>query len=83
MGYRWVQADPRIMPGWKHSGNSGSGSGKSRKTENVKKKHVTYQIKALGKLVIVVILEIRIFVFGIQKSPEKLEILEKIIWMAM
>ena len=35
--------------------------------------HMTYQIKALGKLVNVVLLKIRISGFQIRKGPEKLE----------
>ena len=38
---------------------------------------MTHQIKALGKLVNVVMLKTRIFVFGFQKSKKKSENLEK------
>ena len=67
MGYRWVRLDPRITPGWTHLGKSGSGSGKSGKTGKPEKLHMTYQIKALGKLVNVVALKIRISGFRIRK----------------
>ena len=45
--------------------------GKNRKNrKNLEKNHVTYQIKALGKLVNVVMLKTQIFVFGFQKSKK-------------
>ena len=47
MGYRLVRADLRITPGWTHPGNSGK-NGNFRKIRNL---HVTYQMKAFGKLV--------------------------------
>ena len=47
-----------------------SGSGKSRKTGNPEKLHMTYQIKALGKLVNMVALKIQISGFWIRKNRE-------------
>ena len=60
MWYCWVRVNRRITPVCALFRISGSGSGKSGKTGKLEKSHVTYHFKALGKLVNVVTLEIRI-----------------------
>ena len=64
-------------PDGRTSGNPDSGSGKSGKTGKPEKSQMTYQIKALGKLVNVVTLEIWISGFRIRKNRENRENLEK------
>ena len=60
-------------PNGRTSGNPHSGSGKSGKPEKL---HMTYQNKALGKLVNVVPLKIRISGFQIRKTRK----IRKIMW---
>ena len=61
LGYRWVRLDLRINAWGALFRNSGSG--KSGKTGKPEKLHMTYQIKALGELINLVTLEIRISSF--------------------
>ena len=68
----WGTVRKLLASGWAPDGHfSGipdSGSGKSGKTGKPEKLHMTYQIKALGKLVNVVALKIRISGFRIRKN---------------
>ena len=70
MGYRWVRGDPRITPVWALFRISGFRIGKSGKTGNPEKCHVTYQIKALFKLVDMDHTKIRISGFCIRKMEK-------------
>ena len=65
MGYRLVRLDPRITPGQEESGFTDPEN--PEKPENRKKYHVTYQIKALVKLVDIDKTKIRISGFQSQK----------------